>query len=281
MWEGAYMMRSCRAVAPALAVLQSAPAAAIESKLPSYSDAALLDTDNDMATGGEVGVVQGSETPHNEAGIDYIVAVLVGFNALLTTGGGGAATTPEPLVMKREVLKWDGASFQVIDTNLNTYPVGTNPDGNGLVEFGAPLELIGAPTGTVRGLFHASIVGANDYTQSFLIGGLRAAALSHSTLIGLGVLLVLSAVVLVRRRGRMAAGRVVAAVVLAAGVAWAADIMLDGNFADWAGISPVVSDPSGDSSIGDDAEDILRGYAVMQGSSIFFRMDLAKPPQSF
>lgn len=59
-----------------------------------------------------------------------------------------------------------------------------------------------------------------------------------------------------------------------------ASIVLDGDFADWAGIAPAVTDVSGDSSVNDPAEDILAGYAVIQQGNLFFRMDLAGQIQS-
>ncbi len=146
-----------------------------------------------------------------------------------------------------------------------------------MVEFGAPLASIGDPQGSIRGLFHASkvAIGANDYTGTFFLQlPVQAPALSFPPLVGLGALLMVSAIVLILRRKGTAVRSLVVAYLTAAAVAWAAAIVLDGDFADWSGISPAVSDPQGDSSIGDPAEDILAGYAVIQGSNIFFRMDL-------
>jgi len=179
------------------------------------------------------------------------------------------------------VLKWNAAThtFDLIDCTHDMYPIGVGPDNEGLVEFGATLLLIGNPIGTIRGVFHASRqhAAANDFTAPFLLfPPVRAPAQSLGGLMLSGVLLLGSAVYLLRKRQRRAlVGVFVASSLSLAAIAWAAAIVLDGNFDDWTGISPVLTDTKGDSSINDDAEDILAGYAVIQQGNIFFRMDLA------
>ncbi len=110
----------------ALAALSSVAGPRVDAAgppLPTYGYAALLDTDNNTATGGPVMVVQGSETPHNEVGIDYVVAVIAGFGSAptLTTPGGGAALMPGPAVLKTGVYRWNGTTFQLTHTDSNTY----------------------------------------------------------------------------------------------------------------------------------------------------------------
>jgi hypothetical protein len=252
------------------------PAAATDGVGALYNYEVLLDTDNNTATGGPVSVVQGAEAPHNELGIDYIVRAGAGIPGLPDSFG---ANTTGPDVLYRDVLKWNAntGSFELMDHDTSMYPLGTNLAGNGLVEFGAALSLIGNPPVPIRGVFHAFNVFAfdNDYTRSFLIGGLPAPTHSTGGLVLLVALLLASGIILLNKQRLGArAMALVAAVLLAASIAWAGNIVLNGDFSDWAGIGPVVTDPAGDSSIADPAEDILAGYAVIQRPNIFFRLDL-------
>jgi hypothetical protein len=258
-------------------------AAATDASAARYIYEALLDTDNNPITGGPVTVVQDTETPHDEVGIDYIVRV--GAEAPLpATFPDTAPIVSGPEVLNRDVLKWNATTqmFDLIDCNHTMYPLGVGPNGEGLVEWGAPLKFIGYPSGTIRGVFHASQQDFNDYTAPFVVNfPVQAPAQSRGGLALLGALLLVSAVYVLGRRQRRSMLAVFVASSLAIGaVAWAAAIVLDGDFADWTGIAPVVTDVAGDSSIHDPAEDILAGYAVVEQGSIFFRMDLAGQIQS-
>jgi hypothetical protein len=253
------------------------PAFAGTRSTGNYVYEVLLDTDDDQTTGGPVKVVQGSEAPHDEMGIDRIVRVFAGADGVGQVTG---LSTTAASVFVRQVLAWNAGTmmFEVIDTDTSVYPIGTNSSGHGLVEFGAPLSLVGAVDGW-RGIFHASIVGpANDYTAAFRLDGVAAPAVSLLGGAAVVAVLLVSAAVALRRR-RTAVGVMAAILCLAATVVWA-QIMIDGQFADWAGISPIVGDPAGDSSIGDPAEDILAGYVALENTDVFFRMDLAGVPDA-
>ena len=52
----------------------------------------------------------------------------------------------------------------------------------------------------------------------------------------------------------------------------ATTIDIDGGMADWAGVEPIITDPSGDGK--DDDEDILSCYVTNDGSNLYFRMDV-------
>jgi len=258
------------------------PALGTDTMDGAYFYEILLDTDNDTSTGGPVPVIQGTEpAPHDVVGIDYIVRVHTGLGPTLVFGPQLATTLPN--VVARDVLKWNPntTSFEQTVCDNSMYPTGTDGAGHELIEFGAPLSLLGGDISGARGVFHASISssGANDYTPSFIIvGPLRSPALSHAPLALLGLLLFGCALWALRRRGWVAA-RTALVILLSAGAVWAAGIVLDGDFSDWAGLTPVVTDPAGDSSIGDPAEDILAGYVTQQGGNAFFRVDVAAPPQ--
>jgi len=259
---------------------------ATDSSSAQYIYEVLLDTDNNPATGGPVPVVQGMEMPHNEVGIDYIVRV--GASNLSCDPVSPQVPAPAPMslgptVYTRDVLKWNPgtSSFELVTCNNTPYPMGEGPGGEGLVEFGTMLSLIGNPGNTIRGVFHATQnPGADsDYTQAFLLTLHRnAPAQSPAGLVLLTLAMLGAAMYLLSRQPPRSITKVVAiGLVFVASVA-AAAIVVDGDFADWTGINPVVTDPAGDSSLHDDAEDILAGYAVIMGPDIFFRMDLAGLP---
>ena len=94
------------------------------------------------------------------------------------------------------------------------------------------------------------------------------------TLLGVGIAAV--AFGLLRTRAGVAWAMVLAllAGLGAAGVAYAATIIMDGQVADWAGITALGTDPTGDSSIGDPAEDIVAGFATFDASNVYFRVDV-------
>ena len=272
-------MRRARAillVGTAMAFLSPVAARALIAPNQYYYEA-LLDTDNNPSTGGPVTVVQGDETPHSIPGIDYIVRAYVG--APIGDSIGAPLTTAE--VIGREVFKWNGTDFESIDFDNDTYPVGF--DGStAMVEFGAPWADIGAPTGTVHAVFHATQTAepCSDYTQAFDFSLRAAPAASLAGLLALALLLLAAGgFALAKRRGNLIV-LALAVVLAAAPVVWAAGIVLDGNFDDWAGISPVVIDAPNDSSNSDPAEDILAGYVAVQGTDVFFRVDLAGLPSA-
>ena len=49
---------------------------------------------------------------------------------------------------------------------------------------------------------------------------------------------------------------------------------MDGGIADWAAFSPVATDPAGDSSRGDNAEDILAAFVASDLEHVYFRLDI-------
>lgn len=231
--------------------------------IPQYAYRILLDTDNNASTGGAVTVVQGSEMPHDEVGIECIVQA---------TGDLGTS-----MVVEQTVSCWNGSSFEQVSTDDTSYPINTNA--STMVEFGTSRSDIGNPTGTVRGLFHVSQASleANDYTNSFAfsLAVEPIPTLSQWLLWLLAAILALFALRTVRNNQATAANWIVGSLLLiaSAGVTWAATITLDGNFSDWSGIPAIVTDPSGDSSNEDPNEDILQGFITSDDNNIYFRVD--------
>ncbi len=179
------------------------------------------------------------------------------------------------------MLKWDGTSFVSVDFDVNVYPLGTNGS-TAMVEWGAPWADIGAPTGTIRAVFHASRAAiGSDYTTAFDFSLRDAPAVSSLGLLALALLLLAAGSLALSRRRGNAAILALAVLLATAPIARAVvGIVLDGNFDDWAGIAPAVTDVPGDSSLSDPAEDILAGYVAVQGTDVFFRVDIAGLPQS-
>ena len=230
-----------------------------------YSYEILLDTDSNVATGGSITLAQAGETIVMQ-GVDRRVVV--------------TADVALHRVIQTAVLEWNGATFVQTSLDSTQYPISTTP---AAVEFGALRSALGNPTGPITARFHASLSSgrANDYTSSFTFnaadGSTVVAAiptLGPWGFVVLASILALIGAVLVRNGRAIALVLAVTAILLTAATVWAATIIMDGNLSDWAGISAIVTDPPGDSSIGDPNEDITAGYVTADASSLYFRLDL-------
>jgi len=151
----------------------------------------LINIDNNTVTGGPYTVVQGNETPHAIPAIDYIVRA--GGSTLIGNGQGLG--------------------------------------GSRMVEFSTPLGVFSSPLpGNAVGIFHASMIGPNDYTAAFPLAGRVTAipVLERWGLLALALLLLAAAGWLFARRRTGALTAVVAvALLLGAGGALRA---LNGGF---------------------------------------------------
>jgi hypothetical protein len=231
-----------------------------------YTYRALIDVDNNASTGGQVSIVQKGELPHWEQGIDYIVRVL--FDD--TTG------LLHDIVIDR--YNPGLGAFETIQTDSSFYPKGRGNgfEGSDVVEFKALKSLLGNPPGTMKIIYHASIVGGNDYTAAFFYNITRVAVPILNTwgIFGAFLLLGGAGIYLLSKRIPLRALSVVLMLMFGMGVAWAATIVLDGQVTDWAGIAPLVTDPIGDSSNDDRNEDIRAGYMTSDSENFYFRMDV-------
>lgn len=59
------------------------------------------------------------------------------------------------------------------------------------------------------------------------------------------------------------------------GVEAAVTMIMDGEVADWSGIAPIATDPGGDSSSADSAEDIRAAFITADAQTLYFRLDIA------
>jgi hypothetical protein len=233
-----------------------------------YIYRALIDVDNNASTGGQVSIVQKGESPHWEQGIDYIVRVP--FDD--TTG------MLHDIVIDR--YNPGLSAFETIHTDSFFCPKGRGNgfEGSDVVEFKALRSLLGNPTGTMKVIYHASIVGGNDYTAAFFYsaaqGAVAVPVLNTWGMLGAFLLLGGSGIYLLKKRMPIGMLSFVLMLMLGVGIAWAATIALDGQVTDWAGIAPLVTDPIGDSSNDDRNEDIRAGYMTSDSENLYFRMDV-------
>lgn len=226
-----------------------------------YNHEALIDVDNNPATGGPVPVVQGVEPPHDELGIDYRVRARVDIVS--------------QQVMGIYVTGWTGAHFMPVSSDLAVFPVGINVGlgGTDMVEFYAPRQDLGNPMGTVKVVYHSSIMAVNDYSEAFFYSLAEIPALSGWGVSALAAILGAAALLmLLKRRSALTSALLITLMVV--GVAWAVTIAMDGQAGDWGGVPVAVTDVAGDSSIGDPNEDIRYGYITSDRNNIYFRVDI-------
>ncbi len=247
-----------------------------------YTYEALLDTDNNTSTGGDVGVVQGTEDPHNIPGIDYRVQVDLDICQASNQLG------------PTRIMQWNGSDFVVHSTNPDRYNIGEMQgdlfDGvhhSDLIEFKSPKSDIGNPQGSMKIVYHAmsNVEEDNDYTGPFYDPPLPAnvPTMSQWGMIILSLLLGIAALLVMRKRNS-ATMKFLFSLLIVLSVAGIVSanytcpqiICLDGLVEDWNELSatPAITDPVGDSSAIDDGEDIFHGYITRDNDYIYFRIDI-------
>lgn len=88
----------------------------------------------------------------------------------------------------------------------------------------------------------------------------------------LGLLLLIGALALVASR-RLRVGMATIGALLVAGAVWAAGYVTDGAVGDWAGTSPLATDPNGDASGLDLGTDVVALFGAEENGRVFFRID--------
>jgi hypothetical protein len=275
-----------------------------------YYYEALIDADNNEATGGDVQVVQQGETKILH-GIDYKVRIDLDFNSSPALLQG---TTRAPAVLHNlQIWKWripfevSGSEvrvnpvpeFVVISTYDIPIPLGieNGVSSGDVIEFFAPkADLINLQKPS-KVVFHASTytVPESDFTSPILFGGIASVpTLTQWGMIILSGFLLIIALWMVHRQ-KTAAGVlfIVLCLVSISGTAWAppsvGKITPDGEINDWNAASNVrvVYDRASDSSSGDPGEDIRAGFmtedeVVVSGgqtfpgvaNNLYFRIDV-------
>lgn len=242
-----------------------------------YTHHVYLDTDNNSATGCTVSAHEAGWTG-TIAGIERDVQISVTTAAPATVTGVAVASC-------------SGASFGSPQTvSSGTWPVGLNVGTGGadVIEGLLPRTFVPA-NATVRLYFHSSAGAPNDVllttsgsggspmTITLDAGGADGATavpgLGLVGIVALGFGIALAAFGLLRSRAGLVGALLVGALA-GAGVAYAATITMNGQVGDWSGISALGTDPTGDSSIGDPAEDIVAGFGAFDATNVYFRVDV-------
>jgi hypothetical protein len=263
--------------ATTIALLVPAVAATQPATFP-YDCSAYLDTDNNPATGGDVQVIQaGDPGPQTISGIDVIVRAIADLPIDPTQWG-----TVDGAVTSLEVWRWNGGlgDFEEFSSSVVDYPTGnaTGVGGHHVIEFTALLDDIGTFAGPVAMVYHISSAAINDYTSTFVYQPQIAEGIPTVTTLGavvFGVVMGAAGLLLLRKFRALGASLATMGLVLAfASLAWALTITPDGNVGDWAGESPIVTDPIGDSSGSDANEDIVYGFVTNDDIDMGFRIDI-------
>lgn len=261
-------------------------AGAAQAQYTSYTHHVYLDIDNNPSTGCTVAVHEAGWSG-NVTGVERDVQISV-------------STTAPAHVTGITVSSCSGASFGAPQTvSTASWPVGLNvgTGGGDVIEGFLPRGYLPLGT-TMRLYFHSTVFNlmANDVllttngtthgtagtpmllTLDSNVGGVAAIpALGTYGLAFLGVAIAAAAFGLLRSRAGVACGLLLAVLIGlgAASVAYAATITMDGQVGDWAGITALGTDPTGDSSINDPAEDIVAGFATFDATNVYFRIDVS------
>jgi hypothetical protein len=257
----------------ALALLLPVP---ITAEAPTYQHHVYLDTDNRADTGCTVDVHE-LDWSGQITGVEVAVTIDVLQEA-------------SPSVVGVTRSSCIGGVWQpAVQVSPGVWPVGigVGTGGGDVIEGFVPRAVLGT-AGATRFYFHSQLPGPNDVM--LLSGGrtgepmlLTLAAQESVPALGPLALVLLAAAMgalsfLILRRRLPAAGAAVlalAASLATATVAWAATVTMDGQVDDWLGVAPLGTDPAGDSSIGDPAEDILAGFVAYDDTNVYFRVDVA------
>gem|GEM_PF-4996958 len=224
----------------------------------------LLDTDNAAVTGCVITTADGSVS-----GVERVNT------AVVTT------TTTTATVTRLEQQTCVGGAL----TAATTYDaggwsagLGNGTNGSAAIEFSVPLSSL-AGGGTVKALaVSRNALGQQDATGSFLINVANAVAAVDVLPVplskGLAALIaLLVAVTVALRLRRQASTRLISFVfvsVVISTLAWAATVARDGNIGDWIGVSPAVTDASGDAPAN---ADILAAYQQQDANNLYVRID--------
>ena len=167
-----------------------------------------------------------------------------------------------------------------------TYPVGINNGtaGSDVIEFAAPIaQIFGTAQINTRIGYVAQDASGSDvlFTIDGTGGGtpivftgppIAIPTLGLAGLLLLGVLLAVFAGRVMRKHRALRVLGV--SLLLVAGAAWAATIVLDGQIADWSGIPASATDPAGDASNGSSTLDIRAAFVTSDSAWIYGRLDI-------
>ena len=256
--------------------------AAVQSYSIDYE--VLLDTGDG---GGEVFVAQAAGTD-TISGVDYRVGARVEYQFMcdgpLGDGGCEGDWICTVSAVDNFIREWDGTNFvdNTPDGEIN-YPITGRfgRDNTMAVEFYAPIADIDNYDDSFTGVFHASILAANDFTSPFQYRQSSAAipTMTEWGMILLSLALMIGAIRALKNNRYRNVAVCVMIICFVAGIAWAATIIINGDTGDWSGIQSVVADGPNDSSLFEidpivaANEDIRWGYVTSDNDNLYFRID--------
>ncbi|WP_165371667.1 beta strand repeat-containing protein [Pseudolysobacter antarcticus] len=229
-----------------------------------YSYSIYVDTDDSAGTGCSVvsssGTVSGAEVQLQVTATGGIAPHIVGVTRAVCSAGvfvspsplpGGAALGLNNGIGGSDVIELvdDEQALRANNSNvIRLSVVATSPSGSDQL-----VTIDGSGTG--RSIFLA----------------LDAQPIPLLTLPMLGILAALFLWVGARRARRW---RLFAMFLFVTSSALAANFIVDGQVSDWAGVSPLATDPAADATSGETAIDIRALYAAIEGGKVFFRLDV-------
>jgi hypothetical protein len=238
-----------------------------------YFYEALLDTDNNDNTGGNVDM-------DGMKGFEYRVTAYLNSDAK---------------IFEIRLWKWDekcGWIF-VKTIDVSTYSPQTNAgvDDSDVVEFYVQKLDVGNPL-SMRIVYHATRrAPGSDFTDQFFYPAMQIPTMTQWGVMALILLFGIGSLFILRRHKRLSGFLIVLISLLTvAGITWAPILItppgIDGAVGDWNGIAPAVTDNTNDSTLTDPSEEIWAGFirsetadfsAAVNGFSaptFFFRMDI-------
>jgi hypothetical protein len=171
-----------------------------------------------------------------------------------------------------------GGSFGGESAAGGPHPVGLNNGigGADVIEFSVSRGLFGSASVVRVDLASENGTAASSDLLSLTGNGgpifLALNRVAIPALGGFGLLLLVGALVFVASR-RLRIGMASVGALLVAGAVWAAGFATDGAVGDWAGVSPLATDPTGDASGSDIGADVVALFGAEENGRVFFRVD--------
>ena len=230
-----------------------------------YTHSALIDSDNDAMTGCTVTTAAGTVS-----GVELRVTASV------------SAIPPQVDSVTREVCS--GGVLGAPVAIGGGYPVALNTGTGGAdgIEMAFPVTALpGAGTDDWQVAYQSqSALGADQMGPVTAVGigtqpaAVQIPALSPAGLIVLSILMGLLLLWGARRHRGLLSVLMLCGSLSFFGLAWAATFIADGDLSDWVGVSPVATDPTGDSTSGQDNIDLVAGFIARESNQIFVRVDV-------
>ena len=251
-------MRIRKAALAAVALVMGMCAGAVSAQTYTYS--VYVDGDLNAGSGCAVPQISGAETR-----LDVTV-----------TGG----TAPQVTTVTRSTCS--GVTFSGATPIGGGYPVGLNNGVGGadVIELADTIASLqrNNSAGLRLAVVAQSATGTDDVVVTAsggpIVLGLPALPIPFLTFPVLLILVGLVAFFGARRARRAAIWRTLSLFFVATGMVVAANFVVDGQVGDWAGVSPLATDPPGDATSGESAIDITAFFGAVEAGRAYLRIDV-------